>query len=300
MKTRVKVKKTETPTTETPEEVIVLFEELDILNDLFEKYEIDYDNTGYQYKRIDPVIYKKYEKEIVSYKNKLVRFLGLIIDDNGIKEYEEVHIYDLKHIVCDFTHIIYRRCEEVENLVLKSAELSLEYIEQVIEGKWEEFEQNIPNYPDTKENASLLYRYCKDYGTPSKEAENKIKNHPEIAYYYAISVKKERWPEAEKTMLRDIERASDYVKELGIRWPEYENKIRNKPKRIYEYAMYVIKGKLPDELHNRMMMRALNDEDKGHHESVAYFDWLKGCEEDAVSYMKSISEEERKSLLAKI
>lgn len=294
MKTKVKVKKT------TPEEVIVLFSELDILHDLFEKYKIDYDNTGYQYKSIDPVIYKKYEKEIVSYKNKLVRFLDLIIDDNGIKEYDEVHPYSLRHMICDFIKIIYGRCKEVEDLVLKSTEMSLEYVEQVIDGKWEEFEKNIPNYPDTKENASNLYRYCKDYGTPSKEVEDKIKNHPETAYHYAINVKKERWPEAEKTMLRDIERASEYVKELGIRWPEYESKIKNKPKRIYEYARQVIKGKLPEELHNRMMMRALNDKDKGHYESVAYFDWLKGCEEDAVSYMKSISEEERKSLLAKI
>ena len=294
MKTKVKVKKT------TPEEVVDLFNELDIIHDLIEKYEIDYDSTSYQYKSIDPAIYKKYEKEIVSYKNKLVRFLGLIIDDNGLKEYDEVHIYSLKGIVCDFTQNIYRRCKEVEDLILKSTKLSLEYIEQVIEGKWEEFEKNIPNYPDTKENASNLYRYCKDYGTPSKEIEDKIKNHPDTAYYYAINVKKERWPEAEKSLLKDINMASEYVKELGIRWPEYESKIINKPKRIYEYAKQVIKGKLPEELHNRMMMRTLNNKDIGNYEAVAYFDWLKEREEDVVSYMRSMSPEERESLLAKI
>lgn len=296
MRTKVNKKKIE-----TPKEVISLFQKLDIIYDLFEKYDIQYDSNNYEYKVIDPIIYKQNEAEIIEYKNNVVSLLELMVTDNyELHDYYEVSEYSLKDIVCDFSKNIYGRCEEIENLVLKSTVLSGQYIDSVIEGRWDKFEQNISSFPDTEQFARILMNYSKQYKYSSKEIEDKIKKYPEIAYYYAIGVKKERWTDGEASILKDIEKATEYVFELGFRWPEYENKIRNKPKRIFEYAKQVIKGKLPEELHNRMMMKTLNDQDRGSYEANEYFNWLKDREEEVVLYMKSISEEDRKSLLAKI
>lgn len=284
--------------TKAPEEVLSLFGELDIVHDLYDKYNINYNHNTYEYDEICPLVRKKFEKEIEKYKNNLVKFLNLIItDDYKLRNYE-IAEYSLKSIVCDFSRCIYGRCDEVEELVVKSAILAAYYIDDVIKARWEKFEKNIPKYPDDEKTAKEIYEYCKSYNYTSESVENKIKKFPDVAYYYAIGVKKERWIDGEHSILKNIERATEYVVHLGFRWPEYENKIRNKPKRILEYAKQVIKGKLPEELHNRMLMKSISG-DKNY-EATAYFDWLRETESAIVSYMKSISPEEREILLKKV
>lgn len=295
MTTKVRNKK------ETPKEAVDLYESLDIIHDLYDKYNINYNNNTYEYDEICPLVRKKFEKEIEKYKNNVVKFLNFIVTDNyELKDYDEFSEYTLKDIVCEFSKCIYGRSDEIEKLVEKSARLAFDYACEVIKGRWEKFENNIPKYPNNEETARILLGYCIENEHTSEDIENKIRKFPEVAYSYAIRVKKERWIEGEASILKDIEKATEYVFDLKFRWPEYENKIKNKPKRIYEYAKKVIRGKLPEELHNRMMMKTLNDQDRGFHEASAYFDWLKDSEEDVIAYMRSISPEEREVLLKKI
>ena len=296
MKTKVKA-----GSSKKSEEVANLCEKLDIVQDLYDKYNINYNHNTYEYDKICPVVYKKFEKEIETYKNNVIKLLNLIASDNyELKDCEEVSEYTLKEIVCDAARCIYGRCDEIEELVIKIPKLATDYIDEVIKERWEKFENNISKYPDNENIAMLIMEYCSEYKYKSEEAEKKISKFPEVAYRYAVRVKKERWIEGEASILKDIEKATEYVFDLKFRWPEYENKIKNKPKRIFEYAKKVIRGKLPDELHNRMMMKTLNNQERGHYEADEYFDWLKNKEDSIVAYMKSISPEEREVLLKKV
>ena len=114
-------------------------------------------------------------------------------------------------------------------------------------------------------------------------AEKQISGCPEAALDYARFVVQGRWPEAEPCLLEDIYVAFTYAEQvIQGRWPEAEDGFAGSdlaelyacemlPGRwdeevakkctcwLYYYAKDVIKGRLPDELHNRMLAEAIKN-----------------------------------------
>lgn len=85
------------------------------------------------------------------------------------------------------------------------------------------------------------YRHCLEYGR-NEELEKIILTDSTWAYFYAMYVIKDRWPEAELIIATD----SDYA---------------------YNYAVDLIKGKLPELMHNVMLLHA-------DHNSKAYLEFI--------------------------
>jgi len=67
-----------------------------------------------------------------------------------------------------------------------------------------------------------------------KELEDIIKTDPYLSYHYAKDIIKNRWVEAEDTIISD-------------------------PWTAYLYSLDVIKNKLPDKMHNMMILYAIKD-----------------------------------------
>jgi hypothetical protein len=176
--------------------------------------------------------------------------------------------------------------------------------------RWESFEKLLLEkgesvYKDSEKLARVLVRYCQRFSFRWKEAEKLIVKSASCAVDYANQVIGGRWIEAEPSILKSIDSSFTYLSELKFAWPEYEKKIKKRSKRILEYAKHVIHGRLPDELHNRMIMYGMNNvpqdtycSDKAHAED--YFEFLKNSEIDVVLFLKSIDEEERKRILSKV
>ena len=79
------------------------------------------------------------------------------------------------------------------------------------------------------------------------EAEPTIMQDPGFAYCYAENVIGGRWPEAEPIIMKDPEWAYYYAKyTIKGRWPEAEPFIMKDPKHAYHYAQDVIKGRWPE------------------------------------------------------
>ena len=87
------------------------------------------------------------------------------------------------------------------------------------------------------------YNKCLDNNKRDKHLETIIIKDPLHAYYYALNV-------------------------IGSRWIEAENIISTNPIYAYLYAREIIKGKLPENMHNAMMLHA--DE-----WAKYYFDFIK-------------------------
>lgn len=265
--------------------------------DLIEKLNIGWDHSNDCWKKISKSDYDKNEKEINDFKNKLILFLEKTTEQKiCIEEYENISHYSINDIVVVWCGCVFGKCEQIENLIIKDAGIAIEYADSFIKGRWDKFENNIGNLENTKINAKYLLNYCCHLNCEINEVEKRIFNIPELSSRYAQEVKKSRWKEAEPYILKNIRIASDYVCSLNFKWDGYENKIKNKPNRILEYAR-AIGGKLPDELHNRMMMQRITKECP---HAEAYFDFIQDSERSALQYLKSISDEERQELLSKI
>jgi len=69
-----------------------------------------------------------------------------------------------------------------------------------------------------------------------------------------------RLPELEHIILADSCDAYLYASEvIKGRWIEAEDIIMTHPGRCFNYAKYVIKGKLPEKMHNMMLLYAIKD-----------------------------------------
>lgn len=67
------------------------------------------------------------------------------------------------------------------------------------------------------------------------------------AYEYCKIVRKDRWPEAEKYIIRSPEIAYLYAKNvIKGRWPEAEKNIKKNSNAARRYAKYVLKGRWPE------------------------------------------------------
>ena len=88
--------------------------------------------------------------------------------------------------------------------------------------------------------------YARYYGR-WPEAEKYIIKDPERAYKYAEYVIEGRWPEAEETIIESPKWAYCYAKNvIKGRWPEAEGTIRKDPEWACDYARFVIKGRWPE------------------------------------------------------
>lgn len=97
------------------------------------------------------------------------------------------------------------------------------------------------------EDAFDLFHKANNSGNRlSPEEEEIIKKDPLFTFLYIREIIKERWKEAEETLINSVAC-------------------------LYGYAVDVIKGKLPENLHNFMILRGIEK----HFFAMAYFDYLK-------------------------
>ena len=105
---------------------------------------------------------------------------------------------------------------------------------------------------------SQAYNKCLDNNKRDKELEPIIIKDPESAYLYARFIIRGRWIEAEDIISADSKLAFWYA-QLVIkgRWKEAEDIIATDPRWAYLYAHDIIGGKLPENMHNMMLLHAL-------------------------------------------
>lgn len=276
-----------------------------------------------------------HKKTIDKIYNKLLSLLEININLN--KENNTTYHYHKDWLIKDCTHnycnlIIQGRDSGIEKVLLQDLDYALDYHLEVVCSKstnrWNELEEILIN-----NNFKHFYEYSTNLGSRIESFEKKFQektefelsdlgyivryvekfnfNWPEIEKHLLFSGeicldymdatnKTTRWIEAEPAILKSgFDNCERYLKSLNefFRWKEYENKIKNRPNRLLEYAEMIIKGKLPEELHNRMLMRSI----KGNcQHTTYYFDFLKKREHEIISYLKSISETERQEIISKV
>jgi len=175
-----------------------------------------------------------------------------------------------------------------------------------LDHRWPVFEEQLLTKWSKFVNASVIYRYCETKSFRWVEAEDIIFKDADYCVSYAETIIKGRWPEAEPYILKCMRAATQYAYYFKFAWPAYEKKIKKRPKRINEYAKNVIHGRLPDELHNRMLMYTMMSEkpdnayDADREQAKDYFEFLKESEQNAILFLRSISEEERKSIISRV
>jgi hypothetical protein len=73
-----------------------------------------------------------------------------------------------------------------------------------------------------------------------------IASNPSYAYYYAIYVIKNRWPQGEAAIASSPAYAYSYARHvIKGRWPEGETAIASNPEYAYLYAKNIIRGRWP-------------------------------------------------------
>ena len=99
--------------------------------------------------------------------------------------------------------------------------------------------------------------YHKCNGKINKELEPFFIKESKYVYDYALNVIKGRWIEAEPYIKKNPHYACLYARVLiRGRWKEAEQYIMNDSKYSYYYATDIIQGKLPENMHNAMLLYA--------------------------------------------
>ena len=114
------------------------------------------------------------------------------------------------------------------------------------------------------------YFHCKKHGR-NEQLESIILTDPAYAYAYAMDVIKARWPEAENAVCTNPFWALDYTRVFTGRWLEGENVIATNSECAFYYAKNIIKGKLPELMHNMMLLHA-DDFAKEYLEFINYYE----------------------------
>lgn len=99
------------------------------------------------------------------------------------------------------------------------------------------------------------YLHCRKHGR-NEQLESIILTDPLYAYVYAMDVIRARWPKAENAICTNPFWALDYTRVIKGRWIEAENVIATRSECAYIYARRVIGGKLPENMHNMMLLHA--------------------------------------------
>jgi len=108
--------------------------------------------------------------------------------------------------------------------------------------------------------------------------EDDIKKVPIAAAIYSYCFMKKPWPEAEKVIAKEKEASMLYaVKVLKSRFPAGEKAISSDPEYCLAYSLLVLKrGRLPDFMHNKMLLHAIKDPDDKHVKRYLKFKKVKG------------------------
>jgi len=107
--------------------------------------------------------------------------------------------------------------------------------------------------------------------------ESRIFSYAIWVYYYALNNNKCRWIEKEDVILTSSFYAYSYAKNIiKARWPEAEDIISKDARSSYGYAIFIAdninRGKLPEKMHNMMILHAI--EDPNNHYVKSYFEHL--------------------------
>jgi hypothetical protein len=247
--------------------------------------------------------------------------------DDYIEEVIRGRWYEMEPYILNSEDIYLGYCEEVvkgrwleleERLVReKDFDDLLYYANNIIKNRWNEFEKvaieelKRVSIEEKEDIVDDLRRYCDKNEFRWPEFENYLltginytkinknisKDILEHVLRYSLEVVDGRWEEAEGLFIKRIDLAKRYLKYHKFRWPLYEHRIRNKPHSLYNYAREVLDGKLPEHLHNRMIMESMGKEP-----DVAniYFNFLKEREESVIRYFRGMSREEIGKFMEKI
>lgn len=190
----------------------------------------------------------------------LERYFLEYLNENADKDFEDIK--NPHTAACDYAIEVKKgRWVEAEHIICKNARAALKYAHQVLKARWPEAEDKILNSKPTENYHWVLIDYLESFVNERwVEAEPFIIQHPKFAYNYAKKYIKGRWPEAEPFIKQKPDCAYSYaIHVIKGRWEEAEEFIAQSSSLSYEYAKNIINGKLPEEMHNRIIIMAMQN-----------------------------------------
>lgn len=230
--------------------------------------------------------------------------------------------------------VLKARFPEAEPAIAKVPDTAFQYAKNVIKGRFPEAEEMFLRLHCDWGPRNYLPRYFIDIAQePNPLVEKKIlATHHGLAIEYAAKCLKARWPAGEKVILEDdVDGAVRYHKEVvKERWPELEDRIifgknkgffdsrkksfadylenMNSPvpeieekldrcsnaSLLLAYAVKGVRGRLPDNLHQKMMLLAFDP--KKSKTAKKYARFIDSCDRRALAYIKGLDDQARKEL----
>ena len=196
---------------------------------------------------------------------------------------------------------------EAEPIIIKDPMFAVMYARDILHDRWEEAEEIIAECPANSLQYTLqvLNRNWVNPKIRFEKAEETISKNHFYALQYAKEIIQGRWEKGEKAILKNKAATFNYVTQvLKKRWVPADDIITNKlirnthPNQLLKFAK-IIKARLPEELHNKMLLFSLDNKYK---ESIkyCYLDKVDEYEANAVSYVIGLSENERKEFMKKV
>ena len=144
--------------------------------------------------------------------------------------------------------------EEEELLSLGEPNWICKYAIDIIKDRWPEAEGVISKDSSFACNYAAVILKSRFY-----KAEDLIKKDPEFAYFYAKDVINNRWAEAEPYISEDAYFSYKYA--LSILKDRFllaeEKSLEKNIELLFYYAQNIMRGRLPERLHNKMITNAL-------------------------------------------
>lgn len=230
-----------------------------------------------------------------------------------------------------------KRFPEAEGEICRRPGMALQYANEVIEGRFPEAEETfIAQIEKMWGGENIVQRYFIKYRIRNERVERQLLERMiGLINDYAKECVGGRWSEAEKSLLKNrLEHAIDYHREVvkdpweeledkilfgknlsfwdnpvdcfkkyldnvGKRIPELERKLErcNRVSLLHAYAVTSMKGRLPQALHQKMMMFSFDP--KRQKTVQKYLRFLDRAEEKVLGYLRGLDENERQELLAK-
>lgn len=230
-----------------------------------------------------------------------------------------------------------KRFPEAEAEICRRPGMALEYANDVIDGPFPEAEETfIAQIEKMWGGDNIVQRYFIKYGIRNERVEKQIlKRVTGLINQYARECVGGRWEEAEKVLLKErLDHAVDYqgevvkgpwgeledkilfgkklsywdnpvdcfknyLKNVGGRIPELERKLERcgRASLLFAYAVTSMKGRLPQALHQKMMMFSFDT--KRQKVAKKYLRFLDKSEAKVLGYLRGLDDDERQELLAK-
>jgi len=187
------------------------------------------------------------------------------------------------------------RFESGENTIAKTPKFAYVYARDVIKNRWPEAEDSILNSSSSNSISTIVSYASEVIRGAWPEAEELIKGsrNSHIIFEYCVGARKNRWQEVEDILLgagedkiiayaeksvggrwiegekklletKKVNSKIEYCKKiLKGRWKEFEEILFQKENAecLFNYAKYIVGGKLPEILHNKMIVLAMTRKD---------------------------------------